>query len=163
MELVLGAPSDDESGDWVAIDDGAVLLAKLTGFRKVTKSFVDKETGEPVKKFEFSFQITDPNSTFEGRKISGETSTNFVNHPKCKAYSWIQALLGSELPQGFKIESDQLIGSEARLQVFKKVQPRIDGQGDWITNGITKVLPSDEPVSVPSSSVRNYDFDEEPF
>ena len=72
-------------------------------------------------------------------KVSGETSTNFTNHPNCRMRAWVQEILAVELPSGFRFQPEAVKGSNVRVVVSKKVKPRRDGQGDWIENSVSDV------------------------
>jgi hypothetical protein len=114
-----------------------VLEATVLGIQRVTKPFND-DKGKPVEKMQFEFEISE-DSEFKGRKIKGETSTNFTNHPNCRMRNWVQEILATELPAGFRFNPEAVRGSSVRIVVGKKVKPRRDGGGDWIDNSVKDV------------------------
>ena len=130
--FVLQADSG-ENDSWAAIDDNTVLHARVVDVRKIVKPFNDNITGLPVEKVQFTFEVTE-DGKFLGRRIKGETSTHFVANPGCRMYAWVQEILGVEIPEGFRFNTDAVIGSDCRVRVSKKVTIRRDGKGEWVDN-----------------------------
>ena len=117
----------EESNYTGPIPEDEVLKASIVGIKVVTKPFKDDD-GEDVKRVEFAFVVNDPGSQWDGQKLWGDTPTRFNDHPDCRLRAWAQeALGGSELPKGFKLDTDQLVGSQVRVVVAQKTYTK-DGQ-----------------------------------
>lgn len=143
------AESGDKS-DWVAIPDNTFLEAEVLNIKTVTKPFTDKETGEPVQRVEWEFKVTDESSEFKGRRVKGETSTNFTKHPDCRMFMWVQEILGTtDLPDNFNFNTEDVIGASCIVLVGLKEKPRKDGKGIWSDNSVKDVQrAADTPVTV---------------
>ena len=126
-----------EKSAWTPIEDNTVLVAELIEVKHVTKNFKD-ESGKNVEKMQFTFRVED--GEFVNRRVRGETSTFFTNHKNCKMRVWVEELLASEIPVGFRLDTDALVGLKARILVGKKVAPRLDGTGEWVDNFIKDVM-----------------------
>jgi hypothetical protein len=156
--VLLAKEEETEESTWKPIENDTILRAKLIEMKTVTKNFKDDKTGLPVERVQLNFEVTDPDSEFDGRRVMGETSTNFVAHSKCKLYTWVQAMMGQQLPEGFVVNTDHLMGSEVNILVSKTTKPRADGQGDWVNNAVKSVMPLDAgPVNAYN------EYNDEPF
>lgn len=136
--------SGQKKSSWTPIPDNTVLDAKLVN---IERKFMQRKDGshvlddnqKPIEKVHFKFEITD-NGPFNGRAVEGRTSTSFVAHPDCKAYTWVQGLLGRDLAEGESIDPPSLIGADCRVHVSAKELPRRDGTGTWVFNEVKDVL-----------------------
>lgn len=106
-----------------------ILPARVTGCALKKTPFLDEKTGAEVFQYEFSFQVEDPGETFDGQRLWGKTSTNFVSAPNCKLYSWSQEILATEFEVGTEVDTDYLVGNECRIVV---------GVRTWDKNGVTQ-------------------------
>lgn len=88
--------------------DGTEFTAKVVDIKLQEKPYTDDD-GNKVKKLVFKFKVVDPDSDFDEAVFYGETSTRYNTHPKCKLYIWSCAILGRELPPGFKLDTDDLL------------------------------------------------------
>lgn len=93
------------------------VTARLTAIKEETKPFKDDD-GNDIKRLQWTFVVTD--GEYNNRKIFGDTGVKFVEHPECKLYAWAGSLLGTELPKGFRLNTDDLIGLRADLRVGQK-------------------------------------------
>lgn len=160
-EFTLGAPTERAEGAWEPIPDNSILSAVTVSAAKTKMPFQDKDTGADVFKVKWTFQVTQ-DGPFKGRKVEGQTSTAFVNHPECKMYQWAKSLLGSELPEGFVFKTDDVVGIECVLLVNAIEKERRDGTGVWVNNNVVDVRPAQNlPVAVGSAFGGN--SAEEPF
>lgn len=159
--FTLTAPEEREEGAWVPIPNNTVLAAKVVSVAKKLMPFTDKVTGEEVWKVEFKFQVTEEGQ-FNGRRIDGLTSTNFVEAEGCKLYQWVKALLGQEIPQGFTLDTDHLQGLECSILVKADKKPRKDGTGDFWQQSVIDVRPAENRPVVAGSAFSG-SYDEEPF
>lgn len=148
----------EESNYTGPIPEDEILRAQITGIKVVTKPFKD-ENNEEIKRVEFAFVVTQSGSQYDGQKIWGDTPTRFNDHPDCRLRAWAQeALGGGELPKGFKLDTDALVGNEVRIVVAQKKYEK-DGQ-DKVRNYVKDLLRA--PNSNGSSTFSSLD-DEEPF
>lgn len=114
--------SADETGEGFSlIEDGTVLEAEVLSIEEKLMPFKDKDTGDDVFKLEFTFRIMQ--EPYENRRMWGQTSTNFARHPQCVLYSWTQEIIGQELPSGFQLDTDALIGERCRIAVGVREYP----------------------------------------
>ncbi len=157
--FVLEESEQADEGAWVAIDDDTTLQAEVGVIQRVTKPFNDKETGKPVERVQFMFVVTE-DGPFHGRKLRGETSPLFNQHPNCKMRNWVQEILATDLPAGFRFDPEAVRGSAVRVLVGKKVKPRTDGKGDWVENWVKDVW---RPKPATTSNTDTVVIDEEPF
>lgn len=103
--------------DYTLIPEDTILGVKVTKVETVTTKMTDEITGEPVKQVEFTFVVTD-DGDYQSRKVWGKTSTKFTTHEKCRLRAWTQEILAvDELPPGFKLDTDGLVGNSCRVVV----------------------------------------------
>lgn len=98
---------------------------------------VDDDDPSKGKKREISFRfaITEEGE-FNDRWVWGSTPPWFNDSPKCKFRIWVQEILGvDELPVGFNVELDDLVGAPVRIHI---------GQGAKGGNYVADVLRIDE-------------------
>lgn len=76
--------------------------------------------GEMIHKFRWNFVVSLQNSDWDGKEIRGETSTNFTNHPNCKAMNWAMALTGREFENGEELDTDEMIGLPCKVLIKHK-------------------------------------------
>lgn len=91
--------------------------------------------GEMVHKLRWYFTVLDE-GPFKGKQIQGDTTTNFVAHPSCKAYNWAVAIIGHQIEPGTDFDFDDLSGQRARVLVGR----RVSGQGNEFEK-VTEVMP----------------------
>lgn len=148
------------------IPDGSIKLARVVGVKVAEKPFKDDD-GKPVHKVEFKFAIIDPTGDFDGQNIWGETGTKFNTHPDCKLRNWSAAILGTELPVGYTLDTDLLMGHECRIAIElyeyedKKAAPDPD-TGEKPTkqrNRVIDVFPTADAMASMSGAASG----EEPF
>lgn len=114
--LKAGTAKED---DYDAIPEDEVVVVRLADVEAKTQTFKNKETGqdEESTRLRWSFVVTEP-GPWEGRTVSGMTSTSFVAHPNCKAYNWASALMGGyQFAPEETLETDDLIGKPARAVI----------------------------------------------
>ena len=78
----------------------------------------------------------------EGKKLRGQSST--VMSEKSKAYGWVKAITGKELPVNTDFSPSMVIGGKCQVLVEHKEQEReFNGKTDKVSYPqITKVLPA---------------------
>lgn len=150
-EILELAPDDGSSS---TIPEDEVLRARVTAVKVVEKPFTNDD-GTKAKKVEFRFSIYNPNGAFDRRPIRGETPTTFNSHPDCRLRGWATALLGMELPVGYKLDLDDLVDHECRIVVGLREYEKDGQKKEW--NFVRDVMPTKETMSVMSQA------DEEPF
>lgn len=146
-----------EESDYAGpIPDDSILAAEVTGVAERKQKFVDKDTGADVFKMEFSFVITEPESTWEGQRIWGKTPTTFNDSPLCKFRSWVVELMGvQQLDPKFTLETDDLIGLPCRVVVSAR---------EYESNGQQKTANDvKDVIRAKAGAVRNLISDDSPF
>jgi hypothetical protein len=106
----------EESNFAGPIDDDEILPARVVGIKERIKPFKDDD-GNEIKRVEFAFVIETPEGSHDGQKLWGDTSTVFSNNPNCKLFAWSQEILGQELPGGYALDTDTLVGQNCRVIV----------------------------------------------
>jgi hypothetical protein len=144
----------EESNYAGPIPDDEILPARVTGVSTRKKPFKDDD-GNDIFRVEFAFVIETPGEAWDGQRIWGDTSTIFTNNPNCKLYAWSQELLGDELPPGYVLDTDNLIGAMGRIVVGRKEYEK-DGK-DQVRNYVKDV------IRVSGRSAPAPIDDEEPF
>lgn len=138
------------------IEDDTIKVASVAGVKIKEKPYKDDD-GNPVKKVEFHFVIAD-GSDHDGQPIWGETSTNFNNHPNCKLRNWACAILGTDLPVGYRLDTDVLIGNEVRAVIGLRDYTDKDGNPKQ-HNFVKDVIPTTDALD----RMQSQSDDEEPF
>jgi hypothetical protein len=136
------------------IDEDEILPARVVGVKIVTKPFKD-EDGNEIQRVEFAFVVEAPGSPYDGQRLWGDTSTTFSNNANCKLFAWSQEMLGMELPSGYKLDTDLLVGQDCRVVVGRKEYEK-DGKQqvrNFVKDTIRAGAGSPGPVAT----------DEEPF
>lgn len=147
------------------MDDGSIWPAKVISVKVVDKPYFEDDGVTKVRKVEFKFEISDTvTGQFDGVPVWGETPTKFNTHPECKLRNWASAILGTDLPVGYRLETDVLQGNECRINVElyeyeDKKGPKDPTTGKGFTkqrNRVLDIMPS-------AMAMANYDASEEPF
>lgn len=97
--------------------DDTIVSAVVSSVKVQEKPWIDEDTGQKVKKVVFKFQVDDADSDHDGQTVFGETPVRFNNHPDCKLANWAREILASELPVGFRLDTDSLQGQRCRIVV----------------------------------------------
>lgn len=145
----MGTAFELEESDFAGyIDDDTVMRATVVSVKVVEKTYKDDD-GNNVKKVEFKFALQDEEGPHDGTNVWGETGTRFNSHPDCKLKNWSQAILGQELPVGFRLDTDMLAANECKVVVGLKEYKDRDGN-DKQRNFVKDVWPlqglaADEP------------------
>lgn len=139
MGLVFELEESDFAG---YVEDGEIYNARLAQTNLKERTF--RSEPEPVKRVGWKF-IIESDDSHDGQAIWGETSTKFVAHPECKLKSWSEALLGQELPAGYRLDLDTLLDRRCRVIVGKRDYEK-DGETRY-TNFIREVHPSREAAA----------------
>jgi hypothetical protein len=105
------AKATNTDKEFTPIPDGLVAEAEVMAIVVKPKMI----RGEEMERVEFAFKIVD--GEFRNRRVWGDTSTAFVDHPECKLRAWTQEIMGVDLPKGFKLDTDALVGSRCRVRV----------------------------------------------
>lgn len=155
-----------ETPDFEVIPEGTILQVKITKAVVETTKMTDETTGEPVKQVVFTFAIQDEPYLTDKRLLWGRTSTTFSNHEKCRLYQWVKGIMSvSELPPGFTLNLQSLVGSACRVEVsvdtFDDKKQPVNEDGTYKRRSVNKVK-----NVIPARSTRAADPvrpDEEPF
>lgn len=65
---------------------------------------------------DFEFTIKTPGE-WENKRIWGSVALWFSMSPNCRLRNWVQSILGAELEPGYELDTDDLIGRNARITV----------------------------------------------
>jgi hypothetical protein len=111
------------------IPEDGIFEAQCVSVTEITEKFTDKETGKPVVRMEFKFVIQDEGD-WESTPVWGKTSKVFNEHENCKLKNWAEEILATELPVGFNLNTDDLVGNFCRVVI---------GQREYEKNAETKI------------------------
>jgi hypothetical protein len=117
----------EESNYAGPIPADTILPAKITAVRQVMARGYKNDDGSDAFRIEFTFVIEDAESLWDGVKLWGDTTNKLINHPDCKLWQWAQEILVSELPPGFQLDTDLLVGNPCRIVVGMREYEK-DGQ-----------------------------------
>jgi hypothetical protein len=106
--------TDPQDTEYATIPAGTLLEARV---EEVEIREFEWE-GKPVQKLRWNFIITDDD--FNGKKINGETSTTFTNHPNCRAMKWAMALTGRTFDADEELDTDDLMGLRGVIAIVNK-------------------------------------------
>lgn len=98
------------------IEDDTVVPAEVLKVALQIKPFKDDD-GNEIKKVVFQFRVDDPDSPHDGTMLWGETYPSFTTHPRNRLRQWSEILLDTQLPPGYTLDTDSLIGTRCRLIV----------------------------------------------
>lgn len=127
----LKANPPSERREWEPIPEHEVVDVTLTN---VELHEFEWNT-ETIQKLRWTFVVTE--EPWVNRTIRGETTTNFVPHPNCKAYAWATALSGVAYPEDSELDTDDMIGMKGRAII--EHQPGKDGR---VWERVRDVLPT---------------------
>lgn len=125
-KLLAKNPDDTE---FVTIPEGTLLSAQLEEVELRTFEW----EGKDIEKLRWNFLIIDEDYT--NKKINGETSNTFTNHPNCKAMKWAMALSGRTFEEGEELDTDDLMGLKGIIAVVNK-----KGKDDRIWHNVGDVF-----------------------
>lgn len=129
------------TGSTSLIPEGEVLAARLMNVEPNTFEW----GGETVHKLRWKFVVAEEGD-WQGREITGDTSTNFIAHPNCKAYNWTTAITGRTYGEGEELETDDLVGMPCKIIIMHKA-----GKEGATFMNVKDVLPHRGAASVPPS------------
>lgn len=163
-----GKPVGGDYPERAPIPNNSVFEATLVGIEE-KDSLWDLDETDPSKgkkkQFSWKFSIIDPDGTFDGRWVWGNTGTFFGTGPQNKLRQWVQGVLDAEvLPEGYALDTESLHGLQCRIIVEAK-----EKQSGGISNRVKEVRPSKVagtgPVvsSTPDEGEDEYMDMEEPF
>jgi hypothetical protein len=98
------------------MDDDTIVTAVVSAVKIQEKPYVDDD-GTKVKKVVFKFAVDEPDNDHDGQTVYGETPMRFNNHPDCKLANWSREILAAELPVGYRLDTDMLVGQRCRIVV----------------------------------------------
>jgi len=107
--------------EYATIPAGTLLEAIVDDVDTRTFKWNNPDTGktEEVTKLRWNFIVTEEGE-YKGKKVHGETSTTFTNHPNCKAMNWAMALTGRTFPPESKLDTDELMGLAAKVAMINR-------------------------------------------
>jgi hypothetical protein len=138
-----------EEQDKEILPEDAMYAAELVSVKEQEKT---SRQNKPYKKLLWTFAIQEPNETFNGQYIFGDTFPDFSTRSDCELRAWAQEIMGlDEFPPGFNLDTDKLVGMQCRVVVGLREYEK-DGKPRQ-TNFVKDVL----------RSRANVRFEEEPF
>lgn len=159
----LGDAPEDYKGDvrkpFTLIPEGEILAAKIVEIKEDVKPFTNDD-GSPVVKLAWTFQTEYDN---QERKVWGETGTDFVVHPDCKVYSWTQEALGTELPKGFVLNTDHLIGLPVRVVMGQRTYTKKNETTPRTVNFVADLMRAKGATTAAAPAAAAVPADESPF
>lgn len=120
------------------VPEDHIVRGRLLEIKRETVTPKDTSK-EPWDKLNWWFEVTEQ-GLYCGRKIKGQTSPKFTNHPMNKAKPWAEALLQRELPVGVAIGKGDLEGLPCDFTV-RWEKDRVDPNRIW--ERVDEVLPAD--------------------
>lgn len=124
-----------EESNWTPIPEDSILKAEIVKIEETTKNFGEGD----VPRVEFAFLVREPGNEYDGRRLWGDTPRTFSTDSRCKLRIWAQEIMGQQLPEGFKLNTDDLVGLECRIAVGMKTYT--NKQGEAVSkNFVTDVL-----------------------
>lgn len=126
------------------IEDGEIYQAQLIANNVKDVQFPSEP--EPVKRLGWKFRIISDDH-HDGQDVWGETSTNFTINTNCKLYVWAEALLGQQLPPGYRLDMDTLVDRTCRIIVGKREYTDKKTGEQKFVNFVKEVHPSREAMA----------------
>jgi hypothetical protein len=114
--------------EWECEHEEDLTLPEETFFRmRVTDiqtedvPYTDKKTGEAksFRKMTWWFEVTEQGK-YVGRSLKGELTgpnAKLSSHPNNKFRQWAEAILDRDIPVGFQLSRDDLIGLQCKVSV----------------------------------------------
>lgn len=101
----------------LTIPADSIVVAELDELKIKTINWTDKKTGEAksADMLEWWWRVVE--GEYEGRKVKGECNAELSNHPQNRFNNWAEATLGQEIPLGYDLEPDDLVGLKALISV----------------------------------------------
>jgi hypothetical protein len=121
------------------IPEDQILNAKVLAIKGIKKKYGDEEED----RVEFRFRITTP-GVWEDQKISGDVPLNFNDGERNRLRQWSEILAGYEMPLGYELETDDLVGRDIRIVVGARFYKDRNGE-EQVWNSVEDLLPAEEP------------------
>jgi hypothetical protein len=147
------APTPEgEKPELIAQND--VIEARLANVEVRSFEWTNRDTGklETVTKLRWDFVVIDE-GPWKGKTIFGDTSTNFTNHPNCKAFNWVTSLTGRQYAEGEDLDTDDLLSLPCRIMIGHKPDK---GGNIWMR--AKEVLPARTQVAAAQMPVEDAPF-----
>lgn len=128
----------------LTLPEDSIQRARLNEVKFRTFEFTDRQTGEKKtgEILEWWWEVTRPSAglddEFIGRRVKGECRPKLTNRPGNKLREWAEALLDREIPVGFALDVDDLVGLEAEIVIGHRPDKK-DPAKKW--EEVTHVLP----------------------
>lgn len=128
------------------IEEDTILTAEVTAVYEQEKT--NKTTEEKYKRLQWKFTVNDPESAFDGRNLYGDTGVDFVAHVGCKPWNWSQEIMATDLPKGYNVDTEVLVGMECRIQVGARDYKDKQTGDDRVYNFVKDVMRSRDHMSM---------------
>lgn len=125
---------ESEQVEFETIPADTVATAEVVNCEvKETPWLIDESDPDKGYKEQVLFRFKIVEGPYQGRQLFGNTPTTFTNHPDCKLRVWVQELLGmNTLPSEFTFDTDNLIGTKARIIVGNRPKKHRDGSSSLV-------------------------------
>jgi hypothetical protein len=135
----------------LTIPEDTIVRARLDEIKVRGFDWVDRKVTPPQQKhsevLEWWFEVTE--GEYKSRKVKGQTDVRVSNHPRNKFRVWAEALLQRTLPVGTAIDTDDVVGLIADLNIRHRPDKK---DASKIYEEVDEVMPinggagwSDEP------------------
>lgn len=118
------------------ISDDAIFPAKILKVEEIEKTF----DGKKKKRINFTFRLEADGLPWDGWELEGDVPAFLNAAPENRFRQWVEAVLGNEVPVGFQVDTDALVGQMVRVVVGAR--PYTDKyNNDKIWNWVKDLLP----------------------
>lgn len=141
-----------EQEEWPVLPPDTIIRVRVEDTRVKD---VESDRGN-WQKLEFTFAILgvpdeERYGSLTGSKIWGSVGFRFTNSPDNKLRQWAEALLGMELGVGFELDTDLLIGREARAIVSNYERKKVTDPKTGLpakAHQVDALLPAQGPIGL---------------
>ncbi len=107
----------------LTLPEDSIHRARLMEIKERTFEFTDRNTGErkTSTNLEWWWEVTRPmaglGDEYVGRRVKGECRPKLTNRPGNRLREWSEAILDREIPVGFVLDLDDMVGLEAEIVI----------------------------------------------
>lgn len=106
--------TNEPKKDFPLLPEDSLHEVQVTGIKQ--KVLPAKGDRPEKTMLDFEFTIKTPGE-WEDKRIWGSVALWFSMSPQCRLRNWVQSILGTELEPGYELDTDDLIGRNARITV----------------------------------------------
>jgi hypothetical protein len=130
-------------------DDGAIVVAEVVTIKSEEKK--SQRTGKSYTRLNWTFAVQAPGEEYDGQYVYGDTFATLSTREDCELRNWSQAIMNIEMPPGFDLETDDLVGMQCRLLLGARDYTDKKNQ-ERTVNFVQDVFPSDSELSYASEA-----------